>query len=378
MYRPKRLFLLLAAFSFIFLGSLSSYAYYSSEYSAVKNSFSISRILYLSFDSGGGNGTMDRQSLPLTADSVLPSCKFTKTGYKFKGWSTASGGAVLADTSALNKASGSSTALTLYAGWSPISYTVSFKDNTGSGTLPKSMSCGYDTGYDIPVYSTAASEDTLFTGWSTAADGTAAILSPSSRIYNLSTSDGAVVTLYAQWEDESSDIIEPNWDRRLELDSNNNGTADRLELKSGGTCIKDPSVKNHTSKDCYGYVMISVPTVSARRSGDSSAKVYDLAVPDITSHWKLVSSSVSNSTDTKSVYIYRYDTVLKAHGSTALSANHSLRHADRSTDIMNSFHIPAFSSCPSVSASLDLKAAFIEASVDTSEADALAKKSLCP
>ena len=351
--------------------SMDSFAYYHVQSGAVSNAYNLSPVLYISFNPGSGSGSMPEASLVLDDKAVLPANQFTKTGYHFAGWSLGTDGSVLSDARDLLNKSNGSTRLTLYASWSANSYTVSFEDNIVGGAVPKALSCTYDKAASLPSYN-AAQDDMLFIGWSTDADGAGTILSPSSSIYNLSAVDGGRITLYAQWDDESAGLIEPNWNRQLDTDSNNNGTPDRLELKSNSKIIKDPSVKNLTDKACYAYIAVAIPAVSARLSGEASASVHDIAVLNTTSHWKLVKSKVSSSASAKSLYIYRYDTVLKAHGSSELSPNHTLRHADRSTDLMSSFSIQNFTSCPAVSNSIDVRAVLIEAIVTESEADTLA------
>lgn len=362
--------LLLAALSGAAMAA-DSFAFYYAQSVAISNAFNISPVLYISLDPGSGSGSTTELSLVLNDETVLPDNNFSKTGYHFKGWSLASDGLVLSDASALLTESGMQTSLTLYAQWAPNSYTVSFQDNTVNGTLPESLSCTYDTVAALPAYN-AAADDMLFIGWSTSADGTDTIISPTASLYNLSDEDGSSVTLYAQWEDESAGLIETNWNKHLDKDSNNNGTPDRLELKSNASIIKDPSVKNLTEEDCYAYISVSVPAVLATLLGESSAAVHDIAVLNITPHWQLVSSRISTAAADSSLYIYRYDTVLKAHGSTSLSSNHPLRHADRSTDLMSSFCIQDFAACPATAASIDVEALLVEAIITENEADELA------
>ena len=362
--------LLLAALSGAAMAA-DSFAFYYAQSVAISNAFNISPVLYISLNPGSGSGNVSELSLVLNDETVLPDNNFSKTGYHFKGWSLASDVLVLSDASALLTESGMQTSLTLYAQWAPNSYTVSFQDNTVNGTLPESLSCTYDTAAALPTYN-AAADDMLFLGWSTSADGTDTIISPTATLYNLSDEDGSSVTLYAQWEDESTGLIETNWNKHLDKDSNNNGTPDRLELKSNASIIKDPSVKNLTEEDCYAYISVSVPAVFATLLGESSEAVHDIAVLNITPHWQLVSSRISTASADSSLYIYRYDTVLKAHGSTSLSSNHPLRHADRSTDLMSSFCIQDFAACPATAASIDVEALLVEAIITENEADELA------
>ncbi len=373
MHKPRYLLTMIAALFAVSVFTLDSYALYRAESETAHNAFGISRILYVDFDAGGGSGSMTRMSIPLNSDTVLPDSTFTKQGYHFTGWSLSQDGDALSGVSALLEADITDTQLTLYAVWTPNSYTVSFRDDSGSITaLPSDIDCVYDTAAPLPDYEAHVS-DRLFLGWRLGSDDNGTLLSPSAKIFNLSDQQDAVVTLYAHWEDESDGIIETNWNKALDTDSDGNGTLNRMELKPNSRCLKDPSLKNHNDYDCYGYMALHVPTVLARLSSDAEDKVYDIAVLNTTPHWKLIYSKVSEDTAVKSVYIYRYDTVLAAYGSLNVSPNHSIRHADRSTDIMSSFRIQDFESCPVLDSSIDVEAVLIEAVVSESEADELAR-----
>ncbi len=376
MFKQRHICIILSAL-FAFMLSMHSYAYYTAESVNISNRFNISRIVYIDFDAGSGTGDTPAASLALNADAVLPDNHFTKRGYHFAGWSLSSDGDILSDTAALIESSGSLTHITLHAIWAPNSYTVSFVDDEISGnTLPADTACTYDTATAVPSYS-ATADDKLFIGWSTAVDAVGSvIISPYGSLYNLSAEDNAQVTLYAQWEDESADVPEPNWNRHYDEDTDGNGTPDRLELSSGSTVFKDPSVKNHSSKDCYGYMAVYLPAVEAKLTGQDTAGVHDIARLDISSHWTLVCSSAALGAGEQSLYLYRYDTVLKAHGSSDISVNHTLRHADRSTDLMRSFTIQDFEAVPSGDYSIDVKAVLVEAIVTQSEADTMVKAQL--
>ena len=338
------------------------------------NSFSLSKIYSVEFDPGEGNGTMPDISIASTGTAFLPHCSFTKEGYHFKCWRNEGNRNMIPDTAGGDTLISSDTHIKLTALWTPNTYTVHFEDSKATGgTLPSDISCSYDSSVATPSY-TADYPDHLFLGWSPEADGTGRLLSPLAPIYNLSSENEATVTLYAVWEDESDGIIETGWNKALDSDTDDNGIPDRNELKPGDKCLKDPSVKNHSERSVYAYMTVSIPTVEARLSADSSAVLYDIADPDITPHWKLIKSYPAGTDAQKSQYIYRNDKPLKAHGSTEANPYHSLRHADRSTDLMSGFRIKAFTSCPDISDSIDIDALLIEACISEAQADEAAVK----
>lgn len=117
----------------------------------------------------------------------------TRDGYIFDGWyrnQDGSGEKIDKDTIFEGDA-------TVYAAWAPITYTVTFNGNGGtlrdSGaavTEPVSVSYGANVGGP-----TFERENYTFNGWARNANGT----DPVTDLNNLTTTDGASVTLYAQW-----------------------------------------------------------------------------------------------------------------------------------------------------------------------------------
>lgn len=367
--------LLVILFSLCFYAS--SYAFYRSDTVTVSNSFGIPRTVYISFDSASGSGNMSSISLGVIPEVRLPANSFVRTGYSFAGWSYTAGSSetLLPDTADVSLLPADATHITLYASWSANQYTVSFDPNEGSGDAPSDLICSYDRGYDIPACSLSRS-DHLFLGWNTEADGSGEYISPTGRIYNLSSSPDAQISLYAQWEDESDSVIETNWNKHADDDSSGSGTPDRMELAPGGSLRKDPSLKNHTDREVYGYMLASVPAVSVSQSA-ADEQIQDIAVLNITPHWKLIRSDISSDTAAKSSYLYRYDKPLKAHGSLEANPYHPLRRADRSTDLMSGFTIAGnISDTSSTAYSIDITGVFIETSVAEDEADQAALSAL--
>ena len=102
--------------------------------------------------------------------------------------------------------SGSYSSYTLYAQMRPVSYTVHFDANapagssaTATGTVPDDIVAKYGKTYKIDEGSTLFIPGYTLNGWNTAADGSGTAFAPGERASNLSDTDGATVTLYAQW-----------------------------------------------------------------------------------------------------------------------------------------------------------------------------------
>ena len=152
------------------------------------------------FNANGGAGTMTNQSFTYDVVQALSTNAFTRTGYTFTGWNTATDGTGTSysdkqEVSNLSSAVGGE--VTLYAQWTASSYTVTFDANGGDGTMTN-QSFTYDV---VQALSANAFTRTgyTFTGWNTAADGTGTSYSDKQEVSNLSSAVGGEVTLYAQW-----------------------------------------------------------------------------------------------------------------------------------------------------------------------------------
>lgn len=149
----------------------------------------------VTFDANGGTGSMDDQ---ISATPVaLTANTFTRTGYTFAGWNTASTGAGASYADGAVFAFGADT--TLYAQWKLIvtSHTVTFVANGGIGSMPP-QSASAATPLKANTFSLTGHD---FAGWNTAPDGTGTPFA-NNAVFAF-TSD---LTLYAQWKDSDSGL----------------------------------------------------------------------------------------------------------------------------------------------------------------------------
>lgn len=142
----------------------------------------------VTFNANGGTGSMPTQNA--SSPTNLTSNAFTRTGYTFTGWNTASNGS---GTSYINEQSYDFSAdLTLFAQWSPINNTLSFNNNGGAGSMA-SQTVATDASITLPG-NTFTRTGYTFAGWSTTAGGAVAFADGAS--YTMGTSDA---TLFAVW-----------------------------------------------------------------------------------------------------------------------------------------------------------------------------------
>ena len=117
----------------------------------------------------------------LTAPTV------TKTGYTFNVWSP-SVPATMPDADA-----------TYTATWTPITYSVRFNANGGSGSMSNQ---NFTYGVAQNLTNNAFTHATkAFGGWTTNSDGTGDEYANGASVSNLSSTQGAIVDLYAKWVD---------------------------------------------------------------------------------------------------------------------------------------------------------------------------------
>ena len=154
----------------------------------------------LNFDMNGGEG----EKIPATVydyeETVeLPKNVFTKTGYILAGWSLTRGGELVYANgeTVQHLASENNGSVTLYAVWTPVSYTIRFNAGAGAGTMAD-ITATYDEGA-VLTENTFTKEGYHFAGWSTAPGGEA-LYSDGATVNNLAATEGKVVNLYAVWE----------------------------------------------------------------------------------------------------------------------------------------------------------------------------------
>ena len=145
----------------------------------------------VSYNANGGSGAPSAQTKWYNESLTLSSTNPTRTGYTFAGWNTNSSG-----TGTNYSAGGAYTgnaAVTLYAKWTAITYTVSYNANGGTGA-PGNQTKTY--GQTLTLSSTVPTRTNYnFKGWATSASATTPNYQPG-RSYTTN----AAVTLYAVWE----------------------------------------------------------------------------------------------------------------------------------------------------------------------------------
>lgn len=160
----------------------------------------------ISFHGNGATGGSMADQLCVTGQSCqLNANGFKKTGYDFAGWAMSPGGKVVyADRATVKDLVAPEVGVAdLYAKWTPIQYTIRFHANGGTGNMPD-LAATYDELLRLPGNTFTKRNDygkSTFVGWNLIPDTLEALYKDGVTIGNLTATKGAVITLYAIWDD---------------------------------------------------------------------------------------------------------------------------------------------------------------------------------
>ena len=153
------------------------------------------------FAKNGGTGSMDDLLLNDGETRNLPKCGFTPpVGRKFDYWSSTIGSYQDEDEITYNSSQWQGTVATFTAQWTPVSYKVRFLPNSPDPVSGAMSDQAMDYGVPQNLKGCAFQRTGYrFAGWAESADG-AVKYADKADVVNLSSTDGAVVELYAKWD----------------------------------------------------------------------------------------------------------------------------------------------------------------------------------
>ena len=155
------------------------------------------------FNANGGTGSMTNESFSYGTAQPLSANAFARTGHTFAGWATSANGAKVYDEgqSVANLATTAGATVNLYAIWTPISYTVKFNANGGTGSMADQR---FQYGTSQALTSNAFTRaGYTFAGWAISADSPV-VYSDGATVTNLADASDSIVMLYAHWTIRSS------------------------------------------------------------------------------------------------------------------------------------------------------------------------------
>lgn len=216
----------------------------------------------VAYNANYGSGTVPASVTQNSGSSVTVASGsgLRRTGYTFRGWNTK------ADGSGTAYAAGATikTGATLYAQWTPNTYTVKFNANGGTGTM-KDQSLTYDAAATALRTNSFTKTGYHFAGWATSAGG-AVIYSDQQSVKNLAS--GGSVNLYAVW-------VQNVYGGSGGSSSGNSSTISTPSAKNGTVSVSPKSASKGTTVTVTvtpdkGYVLETL-TVT-----DASGKKLDL------------------------------------------------------------------------------------------------------
>ena len=166
----------------------------------------------ISLNSSGGS--CDEKELSFDFGKTITELpEAQRDGYEFAGWYKSQGG--MKDGVVTEDMINGSTRVksgdvykggykTLYAGWRPHHYKVTFDANGGAGSMTEQEFTVGQPGN--LTANTFTAEGFMFDKWTTAADGSGIAYKDTDEIQDLSKEDGGSVTLYAQWKPQEYTI----------------------------------------------------------------------------------------------------------------------------------------------------------------------------
>ena len=156
----------------------------------------------LHFDANGGTGMMIDQIIKIGENTTIKPNAFMYEDHSFGGWNTSPDGTGTSYPNSYSITSdlgNTGDVITLYAQWiAPTSYYVHFDANGGTGTMADQRFIV--DGNSKPLLENEFTRTNYaFKGWNTSPDGTGTHYDDLESVRNLSTTDGDIVTLYADW-----------------------------------------------------------------------------------------------------------------------------------------------------------------------------------
>ena len=154
----------------------------------------------IAFDANGGSGTIPNQHLEYGKKSNLSENVFTRTGYSFAGWrleNKGNGTRYSDGQEILNLTDIDDGVLTMYAQWTPHSYTIRYDANGGKGSIADQRMT-YDKADKLKANAFTRNGYT-WAGWRRDDSATGAQYRNRQEVKNLLPDDGGSTTIYAQW-----------------------------------------------------------------------------------------------------------------------------------------------------------------------------------
>ena len=232
----------------------------NSDASVVVSDASMYHVIYSA--NGGINPPVDMKAYGDGDTAVIQTDAPSRTGYLFSGWAQTPD-AETAQYEGGDRIPVSGGDIVLYAVWEPITYTIKYDANGGSGIMA-ATEAAYDQ--DVPLLAnTFTMVGRQFVGWAFEADGELAY-ADGAVVKNLTDTQGGEITLYALWKGASTTI-------RFQFEGGASGTA-ACEVVYGEILPQE----NLTAPSRYGYTFAGYYT--AQNKGGELVYTEDMSLSE--------------------------------------------------------------------------------------------------
>ena len=221
---------------------------------------------YVAFEANGGLGTMSNEEMMVAVEKPLPANTFTRTGYTFSGWAESATGSVkYADKAVVVDLASEGNTKTLYAVWTPNTYTIKFDANGGTGTMAD-LSMRYNASKALTA-NTFVRAGYNFLGWSTSSSATVALYKDGASVVNLNSTNNGSVTLYAVW-------VKAEYTVKFDANGGTGTMADQIHCEDIALALTSNAFK----LDGYTFVGWSTDKAATSATYTDGQSVKDLGV----------------------------------------------------------------------------------------------------
>ena len=277
---------------------------------------------YLKTFSGKGiSGTNYATGSNINIGTEVTVTATVKTGYKFVNWTDGSSNEKSTDKDYKFIMPASNVNLTANA--TPIKYNIVFNSNKPSsatssvtGSTASMNNIAYDTSITLNKNGYSLS-GWKFVGWNTKADGSGTSYTDGQSVSNLTTTDGATITMYAEWEKQSYAVT------YIDVVNNKNGKELGRTTKqiSYGSKVSGSDIGTDKTLGTYydGYVYESCTSATVETSGTVVYRIFKVhnynisynlnggSLPDGKSNpdtYNVESSDITLNNPVKSGYVF--------------------------------------------------------------------------
>lgn len=224
---------------------------------------------------GATSGSMNDVNLVYGTNATLQDNAFSRTGYTFNGWNTATDGkgTNYEDKVEVNNLTTSDNGMVhLYAMWVANTYSVQFNINNGDSGTMSNQAFTYDSTKTALTKNQFLRSGYTFVGWNTEAGGTGKPYADQMKVKNLTADASGVIQLYAQWNPGSFSVNFAPGSGSGTMTAQSFQTGDTTVLKTNNFTYRGYSFTGwNTEQDGNGTGYAASATVNTLNLGENDS-----------------------------------------------------------------------------------------------------------